>query len=129
MGWVDVEGIVWAAFIGSYVVVFRDRASHWSRGLARLGEISYSTYLLHFVIVTWIASKASLEIRVGGPVTTAFLTSCLVVLPITIALGFVTYHGIERPFLELRMKYIKPESLITDQAAELERPGAEPITS
>ncbi|WP_407341737.1 acyltransferase family protein [Pengzhenrongella phosphoraccumulans] len=64
--WVDLEGAAWAVFIASYVSVFERSAGRFSRLLARLGETSYSIYLLHFVVIGWIASDDSLWIRLGG---------------------------------------------------------------
>jgi peptidoglycan/LPS O-acetylase OafA/YrhL len=122
MGWVDVEGLVWAAFLGSYVTVFASSTGIVSRLLARLGEVSYSLYLLHFVVVTWVASRAGLQVDVGGPITTALATAVIVVLPITFALAFVTYQGIERPFLELRLKYLKEVEPVAELAVEADPP-------
>jgi peptidoglycan/LPS O-acetylase OafA/YrhL len=46
---------------------------------------------------------------------------CVVlVLPITIAISFLTYHVIERPFLELRVRYLvdRPKEAASTDAAD-----------
>lgn len=103
--WVDLEGAAWALCIGSYVSVFERSAGRISRVLAKVGETSYSIYLLHFVVIGWIVANDSLWIRIGGPVTSAMATGLLVVAPATVAAAFLTYHAIEKPFLALRGTY------------------------
>jgi len=105
--WVDVEGLVWASFIASYVSVLEQRRGLLARGIAAIGERSYSVYLLHFIIVTWVAFRAHIFIPVGNPVTGAVVTGALVVVPIATLAGFVSFAGIERPFLTLRGRYLK----------------------
>ena len=107
MIWVDVEGGVWALFIGSYVRTFRDRTGRLSRAIASIGAASFSIYLLHFVIVSDVAAgKHHLVINVGGPILTGFVTGVLVVVPIVLLVASITYQGIEKPFLALRVRYL-----------------------
>lgn len=103
--WVDVEGLVWAMFIGSYVAVFEHFRGRGTQLLARLGETSYSIYLLHVVIIGWVVAHPGMWVHVGGSVTSGFATGALVVLPLTIVVAIYTYHGIEKPFLSLRGTY------------------------
>jgi peptidoglycan/LPS O-acetylase OafA/YrhL len=103
--WVDVEGVVWAVFIGAYVSLFAGFTGRASRLLAKVGEMSYSIYLLHVVVIGWVLTQPAMWLHVGGPVTSAAVTGILVVLPITLAVSMLTYHGIERPFLTMRGNY------------------------
>lgn len=104
--WVDVEGAVWALAILTYVATCRTRGA-WSKVVAKVGETSYSTYLLHFMVITTLCSRGVwLEFPGLSPNQNALLTTLLVVLPITLTIAFVTYHGIERPFLRFRVKYL-----------------------
>lgn len=108
--WVDVEGAVWAAFIASYVAVFERRKGFLARGVAAVGERSYSIYLLHFVIVSWVAFQWGWIVPVGGPLVGAFLTGLVVVVPAALVVGFISFSAIERPFLTLRGRYVEPAS-------------------
>jgi peptidoglycan/LPS O-acetylase OafA/YrhL len=67
------------------------------RPLQALGRISYSTYLLHVPIV--YALSPALITTLGLP-----LAWQLVLAPAaTIALAYLTYHTIEKPFLKLKI--------------------------
>jgi peptidoglycan/LPS O-acetylase OafA/YrhL len=74
----------YAAFCGA--LALRHRA--FPKVLRWLGEISYSVYLVHGVVLQAVP-------RVGGPVMTV-----LVWLAVTIAASWVTYRLFERPFQE-----------------------------
>ncbi|MCU1594367.1 MAG: hypothetical protein JWO12_1759 [Frankiales bacterium] len=108
VAWVDVEGLVWATVIASYVAVFERRRGVVTRVLARLGEVSFSVYLLHYAVVVGVVTTANhLILGTKGTVASGFLSGLLVALPITFALAFLTYSAIEKPFLNLRVKYLR----------------------
>ena len=98
-----------------------------------MGERSYSLYLLHFVVVTLVATHDQLWVRVGGPVTTAAATGLLVVLPATLALSWLTFASVEQPFLRMRGTYVRPvagSGAGTAGAAPADdRSGAEPVAA
>ncbi|MFF8288251.1 acyltransferase family protein [Streptomyces sp. NPDC016309] len=122
LAWSGVEGAVWALVVAAYVAGHRSAADGWpSRAAARLGEVSFSVYLTHFMVLTVTG-----EYLVGGsgwfpgglpPVWAAFLVTLLVALPLTVAVSFLTYHAIELPFLRLRRPYLGAGA-----AAETPRP-------
>lgn len=108
--WVDVEGLVWALFIVSYVAVFEQRRGAVTRALARVGEVSFSVYLLHYAVVVGVVTTAHhLIVGTPGTLSSGFLSGVLVALPITLGLAVITYSAIEKPFLNLRVKYVLPE--------------------
>ncbi|MEU0660130.1 acyltransferase family protein [Streptomyces lavendulocolor] len=121
--WSGAEGAVWALVVAVYVADRPAGGGGWpSRAAARLGEVSFSVYLTHFMVLTLIG-----EHMAGGaygwlpgalpPVWAAFLVTLLVALPLTVAVSFVTYHAIELPFLRLRRPYLGPAAV-----AETPRP-------
>ena len=112
--WPDVEGAVWACFIGAYVALFERSRSRLSRMLAGLGELTYSVYLLHFVIIVVVLNHPALLLHLGGGVTSAFLTGMLIVLPLVVAISWLTFRAIERPFLDLRVRYVAAAPARTD---------------
>lgn len=130
--WVDLEGLVWACFVASYVAVLERRTGKLARAVVAVGERSFSIYLLHFVVVTAVAVRSHLLVPVGDPVTGAFLTGVLVVVPLVMAVGTVSFAAIERPFLTMRGRYIHPPGMAAgapvlapehqDRAAEPHRP-------
>lgn len=112
--WVDIEGLVWALFLGSYVNLFERFTGGVSRLAAKIGEMSYSIYLLHVVVVGLVLTQPRMWVHVGGPVASAAATGLLVVLPITLAISFLTYNGIEKPFLTMRGNYHRRSEAIAE---------------
>ncbi|GAA4904157.1 acyltransferase family protein [Streptomyces coeruleoprunus] len=106
--WSTLEGAVWAVFVAVYVAGARDRGGAVSRAAARLGEVSYSVYLTHFMVLTVLCEDARLVGALPSlpPVWAAFALSALVALPVTVGLSFLTYHAVELPFLRLRRPYL-----------------------
>jgi peptidoglycan/LPS O-acetylase OafA/YrhL len=73
---------------------------------SKLGEISYSVYLIHFAVVAGII-RHGLYIRpTGNGYYDALATTLLVALPIALAISLLTYRTVELPFLRMRPKYI-----------------------
>lgn len=109
-----IEGLVAAYFIISYVGIFQNKTSHWlSQLLAKLGELSYSMYLTHFMIIVAVVFKLSLPNVLGNWWWSALFYGICLILPLTIGLSLMTYNFIEKPFLQLRKKYVidkKPEA-------------------
>ena len=108
--WPALEAALWAGFVWAYL------CTRWpgpqalrqgvDRALAALGAVSFSTYVLHNLVIA--AYKAHLPpLATGaGPVADALATGALL-LPVVLALAAVTYQLIERPFLALRGSYLR----------------------
>jgi peptidoglycan/LPS O-acetylase OafA/YrhL len=69
--------------------------------------VSYSVYLLHFVVIYIITVKGWYLDFATGPVVDALLTTLLIATPATLLLSALSYHVIERPFLALRSSYYR----------------------
>jgi peptidoglycan/LPS O-acetylase OafA/YrhL len=104
--WVDVEGLVWAAVIVTYVSYWRFGRGRLSRVLAELGARSYSIYLVHMPVLYLVSLRGWHVSATGLPPIDALLTGLVLVLPITVALSTLTYAAIEQPFLTLRGRYV-----------------------
>ncbi len=68
---------------------------------ARLGSVSYSMYLLHPFIIVNCQNLNLIE----NPLTNALIVSTMIILPSSIALAFLSFHVIEKPFLDFRVRY------------------------
>jgi len=80
-----------ATFLGAYAVFLAFlalRHRSFAKPLRWLGEVSYSVYLVHGIVLVAVPS-------VGGDVTTV-----AVWLAVTLAVSWVTYRLFERPFQE-----------------------------
>ncbi len=104
--WMDLEALVWGLFILSYMRV----AWLWPRAISRalelVGELSYSMYLLHYVVAAVFNTNGFFPHLSDNPNWSAFLASTLVLLPVTLVFSGLTYALIERPFLALRGHYL-----------------------
>ncbi|MEO7326017.1 MAG: acyltransferase [Dokdonella sp.] len=103
--WPTFEGLLWAAFVVGYIDCANDARGLWSRLLAKIGEISYSIYLIHFLVISMML-KFALPIAFSGRVVVdALLNTLLLALPATLLVASLTYRFVERPFLRLRGRY------------------------
>lgn len=100
-----LEGVAYAVGIAWYESSFTPSMSGVSRFVGRLGEYSYSIYLLHFFVVF----QASLFVHEHVLDLSNFYLACLVALLFYIAMmpiGYLSFRYIEAPFLRLRKRYI-----------------------
>lgn len=79
--------------------------------LAKLGTISFSLYLLHMLIYDFIYAAditniLKAEYNFIGNYSELFMASAIYI-PVIILLSFLSYNVIEKPFLEMRVKYFK----------------------
>lgn len=80
-----------------------------TNALRKLGEISYSIYLMHPIVaipVTFIAKK------MGVPIGFGYATSFIIV----IIVGFATYHLVEKPMMRVGANiasWLKKDAAIT----------------
>ena len=97
MGFVykDLFSTIW---IGLLILVCQSRAII-TRGIFEntivqyLGKISYSIYLVHMLVLTWLENKL-----------TGFAYPCIA-LAITISISSITYYLIEKPFIKLGKQF------------------------
>ena len=97
--WPTIEGSVWALLILGYVGATIAMPQMLSSALARVGEISFSIYLLHYPIIDAFAHHPDLLPRISSrPEVNALIATVLLPLPCTLALSWVTFRVIESPF-------------------------------
>ena len=112
-----ITGIVMAVVVLGWVATVTSERALWSRLLARLGVISYSLYLTHFMVLQILVARVDLP-RLGFSLwLDSLVWSVVVFVPLTIALSTLTYSVVEKPFLELRKRYVAtPEPVrVTDR--------------
>lgn len=106
--WPTIEGLLWAAFIYCYLNLFRTTQPLLMRLLAWIGELSYSLYLTHLIVIAVLLRQQVLvQIPGSSIIGSALITTLAIVFPLAIALAMLTYHLIEKPFLELRRVYLQ----------------------
>ncbi len=103
--WPTIEAVVWAAFVISWLLAARSVPAGFSRALALPGIVSYSAYLLHYAIVVALIDREPIGFSGDGP-GNALLNTALIILPATFLLATLTYTMIERPFMQMRRRYL-----------------------
>ncbi len=108
--WPTLEGFLWAFFIICYLTlaVSKHIPEFISTALAGIGKISYSIYLIHFIVIQ-LAIKHNFLYQYSSThlVFSAFINAVLIIIPITIIISIITFVYIEKPFLDMRIKYKK----------------------
>jgi peptidoglycan/LPS O-acetylase OafA/YrhL len=109
--WPTIDGGVWALVIVTYVAFDRGTgqpANRLSLLVARLGQISFSTYLLHFTVISVLIHLKWVVHPSPDPVRNALLCTALEAWPLTVIVSILTYNVIERPFMGFRKRYLVP---------------------
>jgi peptidoglycan/LPS O-acetylase OafA/YrhL len=106
IAWPLIEGACWALTIGGYLPVAHRLPASLSRVLAGIGAISYSIYLLHYIVIWHLAARGWIWQPTGHGYADALITTACVATPPILALSALSYAVVERPFLTLRRPYL-----------------------
>lgn len=100
-----IEGLAYAFLIAWYDNSFQHGTGIVSRTVAKVGECSYSIYLLHVFVVFALAS------RIDGiyelPSTEAAMLLSIPAFLAIVPFAYLSYRFIELPFLRYRVRYIR----------------------
>lgn len=99
-----IDGIAFASAIAWYDTSFAHTRGKFSTALSKVGEYSYSIYLLHFFIVFHAARWIGTYLLDISSFYRAFLFSLLVFVSL-LPIGYLSMRFIERPFLRFRRDY------------------------
>lgn len=105
--WPTIEGIAWAGLVLGYISVARWAPERLSSLLIALGTISYSVYLIHFIVIDICIQNGFVFSLHGLSSGQNALLVALVILPVVLLISTLTYHCVEKPFLQLRHTYIE----------------------
>lgn len=113
-----IEGLLSAALIVTYVTIFQTKSKTIvTKALAKLGELSYSMYLTHFILINLLVTKLNLPDIFNDWWWSSLFFAVVIILPATIGFSLLTYNFIEKPFLLLRKKYVIDKKSETAQQA------------
>ena len=104
--WPLVEALLWAAVVVGYVSASGAWTSEAAKWIAWPGVVSYSVYLLHFPIVSVIKDRSWTV--VDNVVVNAGILTVGLLLPAALLLSTLSYLVIERPFMQMRVRYLNP---------------------
>lgn len=123
--WWKIWAPTWESLVCVFVVLtYLGVASKLWRPLKRLfaffGDMSFSTYICHFMVVGLVIGDPLERERMPGmmlpfhewfpgihPMLDATLNTLLLVFPAAIALSLLFFNGVERPFMRLRIRYVE----------------------
>jgi peptidoglycan/LPS O-acetylase OafA/YrhL len=100
-----IEGIAYAIGIAWYDSSFSHSTTGFSRLIGRIGEFSFSIYLLHFFVVFDAARFVNEHVMDISNFYVACLWS-LVFFLLMMPIGYLSFRFIEAPFLKQRKRYI-----------------------
>lgn len=110
--WPDVEGLGWAALVLTYLCAGATLPRWIARPVTFVGKISYSLYVVHFVVLMLCLNNTLFLRFTGHGYDDALITTALVVLPIALASAALLFDTIERPFMALRPRYVVDRALV-----------------
>ncbi|MCA9680833.1 MAG: acyltransferase [Myxococcales bacterium] len=100
------------------------------RSFAFLGDMSFSTYICHFMIVGLVIGDPLDREHMPGmmlpfdswwpgipPMLDATLNTLLLAFPAAILLSLLFFNGVERPFMRLRTRYVSEGAGLTGSAS------------
>ncbi|UGX87420.1 acyltransferase family protein [Phyllobacterium meliloti] len=101
-----LEGAFYGLLIAYYDNSFKSSLGWFSQFVGKIGQYSYSMYLLHFFVVFWMADYIHRHIMDISYYYTAQLWALLCFLAL-VPVTFASYHLLEKPFMNIRVPYIK----------------------
>lgn len=99
------ETIAWAALIISYLKCSFEYLPKTSFALSKLGELSYSAYITHGLVLYVIEKNNWWLTFTSIHNVNAVLNGLLVVFPPVMVVSWLSFAFIEKPFLTLRKSY------------------------
>ena len=114
------ESLVCVLLVLGYLAVAPKLWTPLKRAFAFFGDMSFSTYICHFMIVGLVIGDPLDRERMPGlmlpfhtwfpgipPMLDATLNTLLLAFPSAIALSLLFFNGVERPFMRLRTRYVQ----------------------
>ncbi|MBB2887389.1 MULTISPECIES: acyltransferase [Pseudomonas] len=103
--WPSTEAVMWAILIVSYSHARIRIPEALDVSLARLGQLSFSMYCMHYVVIPFTNSHFAGLGGARGGVADILMQTAFLTVPAIIIFSMLTYGVIEKPFLSLKTKY------------------------
>ncbi|WP_082555871.1 acyltransferase family protein [Pseudomonas sp. Root329] len=103
--WPSIEAVMWAILIVSYSHARIRIPEALDVSLARLGQLSFSMYCMHYVVIPFTNSHFVDLGAARGGVADILMQTAFLTVPAIIIFSMLTYGVIEKPFFSLRSKY------------------------
>lgn len=107
-----LEGVLWGMIGLCYISVNFSFPKGGDKVLSKLGEVSFSIYLLHLPI-SQMLNKA---LDFGKVISlTDLAIQFSIKIPIIVIISMFTYAVIEKPFMSLRVKYVRDKYTLNNE--------------
>jgi peptidoglycan/LPS O-acetylase OafA/YrhL len=119
-----LEAVAWTGVVAGYVAMLQrgsGRPGVISRAFAAIGAASYSIYIWHYVILDAQRRQGWMPSWLPNQEHNALLVTTLTTVPVVLAFSGFSYVALEKPFFQLRKRYLKGDAAIVP----LMRPAAE----
>ncbi|MBO9332672.1 acyltransferase family protein [Achromobacter xylosoxidans] len=103
--WPAIEALAWGALIVTYAHAALRLPKWYDLSLARLGQLSFSMYCLHYVVIGVTRSIWAPTGLYQGSLSNLLVQVTMVTIPAVVLVCMFTYGLVEAPFLQLRKKY------------------------
>jgi len=100
-----IEAVAWGLVIAAYASSSIKIPSIVDRSLSWLGEISYTQYILHILVIDFVLKNVGF-LHISDNISMNSTINFIILYPFIIAFSKASFELIEKPFLELRKKYI-----------------------
>ncbi|MBI6975147.1 MULTISPECIES: acyltransferase family protein [Pseudomonas] len=100
-----LEPIAWGFLVISYLSSDFTKLTFVSGIVAALGELSYSAYITHGLVIDAVIKNNLWITFTDGQNTNAILNGLLIIIPAVLAVSWLSFNFIEKPFLSLRKAY------------------------
>jgi peptidoglycan/LPS O-acetylase OafA/YrhL len=101
-----LQGLLFGALIAGYERMAVKIPGMLDRGLARTGEVSYSIYLVQFIVYPTLGKYCGLLGFDLGNFSVA-MALAVATFPVIVLISNLTYELIEKPFLRWRRAYVE----------------------
>jgi len=107
--WPLIEALMWAILIVSYSNARMRIPESIDVSLARLGQLSFSMYCMHYVIIPFTNSHFA-KFGLNNSFHETIAQTALLTIPAIVMFSMLTYGVIEKPFFSLKSRYVKKQS-------------------
>lgn len=103
--WPSIEAVMWASLIVAYANAKLHIPDSIDFSLARLGQLSFSMYCMHYVVIAFTKDWWVNFDTTAGRFINVNAQSALLTVPCVVLFSMLTYGVVEKPFLSLKSKY------------------------
>lgn len=108
IAWTPVEALAWAWLTVAWLRCPWRLPGRIERGLALMGAMSFSIYVMHNFMLSVLHKAGGVLPLAADPIRNAALNAVLVAAPLSVLAAWPTWRLIEKPFLSLRGRYLRP---------------------